>query len=331
MQDVHFRLDISTLSQAVQKGITSNVSDIYAMGGTPSSVAFTAGLPPGCGYDEIGGIVDGLRKGCRAYGITLCGGDTVSSPMGYFFNIAIVGSVPRGGAVMRSGAREGDRLVLFGEIGGSLAGLRILEMSLGERTDGEPLSRLLPAGDAARGRFLRAARRLSTGAGPGEFTGLCAEEGIDEKYSAALSLAATHLVPFASRPGWLLDAEGIVNVSAMIDISDGLARDLASLCAESGRGAIVREDRLPAPDALGDFEDRRLVRELVISSGEEYCLLAAVRGTGEKDLPSGASAIGEIASSGTGLVLMDAAGATSPFPRCGYEHIFNGSSVKRGR
>ena len=39
----------------------------------------------------------------------------------------------------------------------------------------------------------------------------------------------------------------------MIDVSDGLAKDLRTLCAESGVGAIVREEALPVPGAVGEI------------------------------------------------------------------------------
>ena len=64
----------------------------------------------------------------------------------------------------------------------------------------------------------------------------------------------------------------------MIDISDGLAKDLRTLCAESGVGAAIREDALPIPPAIGELcglEGEALV-DFALASGEEYVMLAAV-------------------------------------------------------
>ncbi|MCK4237121.1 MAG: hypothetical protein KAX38_08365, partial [Candidatus Krumholzibacteria bacterium] len=117
VEGVHFERSYSTLAQAVQKVITSNVSDIFAMGGKPDSIIFTAGLPKGFGKGELSEIIEGLKKGCGVYRLKLAGGDTVLSSGGLFFNMAILGDVRRGRAVLRRGACEGDTLVLFGDCG----------------------------------------------------------------------------------------------------------------------------------------------------------------------------------------------------------------------
>ncbi|RJR27935.1 MAG: thiamine-monophosphate kinase, partial [Candidatus Latescibacterota bacterium] len=131
VENVHFVRRRSTLSQAIQKAVTANVSDVYAMGGRPEAILLSAGLPPGCSAEDVDSIVEGLSVSCEAYGVRLAGGDTVASPGGYFFDVAIAGSVPRGRAVRRSGARAGDAVVLFGEVGPSLAGLSLLAAFLG--------------------------------------------------------------------------------------------------------------------------------------------------------------------------------------------------------
>jgi thiamine-monophosphate kinase len=53
--------------------------------------------------------------------VTLAGGDTAESPTGILADIVVVGTVPRGKAVLRSGARPGDRIYVSGELGGSAA------------------------------------------------------------------------------------------------------------------------------------------------------------------------------------------------------------------
>ena len=99
---IHFDRRYSTLSQAVQKLVTSNVSDIYAMGGEPDGLLFTAGLPAGCGGAEADGIVDGLKKASDFYGVRPIGGDTVGSGDRFFFNISIIGSQGRSEPITRA-------------------------------------------------------------------------------------------------------------------------------------------------------------------------------------------------------------------------------------
>jgi thiamine-monophosphate kinase len=294
VEGVHFDRRFSTLSQAVQKLVTSNVSDIFAMGGSPVSIVFTAALPARCASADVDAIISGLRRACTQYDIKLVGGDTVSSPGGFFFNVAIVGEVRPGRAVLRSGARAGDALVLFGEIGLSRAGLSVLS----SRAGGDP------------------------GAGAVAVTG---HPGADE----IARFVQRHLVPLAvPLDASLLDADP-ARVTAMIDVSDGLGKDLLTLCAESGVGALIREDALPVPPAIGELfglEGEALI-DFALASGEEYVLLAAVSPEAAERLSvgavaAGATVIGAAVPAAEGVVLVDANGKRRPMPNLGYEHEF---------
>ena len=66
-------------------------------------------------------FVRGLNQLAKKYGVTLAGGDTAQSPTGILADIVVVGTVPRGEAILRSGARPGDRIYISGELGGSAA------------------------------------------------------------------------------------------------------------------------------------------------------------------------------------------------------------------
>ena len=322
VEGIHFRREFSTLSQAIQKLITSNVSDIYAMGGIPSSILFTAGLPKGCSRVEVGQIIEGLKEGCDVYGMKLVGGDTVLSAGGFFFNLAILGEVGGRGAVSRSGASEGDSLVLFGECGASLTGYSILAVLGGAEVMDLPLHGLPGKKPLADIQELLA--RLSLSSGAREIEELCS--GLDDAvtWRDVLMLIKHHLVPLA-RPLdlSLLEAEPPV-VSAMIDISDGLARDLATLCRESGVGAIVEEASIPIHDWLRRWvpPEGDSLTNLVLSSGEEYILLASMRGVGRGVEPQGGTVIGKIVSATEGVTLVSRDGERRQIPEGGYEHIF---------
>jgi thiamine-monophosphate kinase len=320
---VHFRLDFSTVGQAVQKVVTSNVSDVYAMGGEPYGIVFTAGLPESCGEEDLVSIVDGLQRACAAYGIRLCGGDTVLSPARYFFDVAIIGSVPVGFAPFRrGGARPGDRLVLFGEVGGSLAGLRLLEGITGPG-QAEPLDRLLPP-QAGRACLLEAARTLALDSTAAGFSAICAEKGLDAGAQAALAMIERHVAPLAHKPSVNGSPEWAPMVMAMIDISDGLGRDLATLCAESGVGAVVSAEAVPVPAPLaGAIEGGRekLIR-FALSSGEEYVALAALS---PGPVPPGAVVIGAVTEEAGGLLMEEPDGGIRRLPTLGYEHEFRES------
>ncbi len=312
---IHFDRRYSTLSQAVQKLVSSNVSDIYAMGGRPEGILFTAGLAAGCADADMDGIVDGLKRAVECYGVQPIGGDTVASGERFFFNISIVGSQRRSMPIERSGAREGDRIVLFGECGGSLLGMDILRHLSGIETAARlprPIEAELPPWDELSALL----PELELMADEAEIDSL-AGRGTVRRH--LLGLAKRHLVPEAVPVDEeLLGADPPI-LTAMIDVSDGLARDIRNLCRASGVGAVVREDLLPVPASfsviLGD--DRERWTDYILSSGEEYVMLAACSG----EPPSG-TVIGEIVPAVEGLTVVGRDGKRRGLPDTGYEHTF---------
>ena len=316
VEGVHFKRDYATLSQAVQKLVTSNVSDIYAMGGKPRSMLFTSGLPSGFSSADMEQVIGGLRVGCTYYGISLVGGDTVLSPGGLFFSIAVTGGLEGRKPLGRRGAEPGDSIVLFGECGGSSGGLLMIDVILARQREfpEKPPSNLPPWE-----RFEPLVRSLSLGSGEEELSALC--EGHDEYWKEILSLVKQHLVPVTRPLEERLFAEGEPFLTAAIDVSDGIARDLRHLCRESGVGAELEENALRVPEAFQElFEfDRESMTEFVLSSGEEYVMLAAVRGAG---LPAGAVSIGRVTPATDGLVIMGEDGERREIPDTGYQHEF---------
>lgn len=290
------------------------------MGGEPAGIVFTAGLPGRCGEEDLVSIVDGLERACGAYGIRLFGGDTVLSPSGYFFDMAIIGSVPGDcGVFRRAGARPGDLLVLFGEVGGSLAGLRLLEGLAGGGSAG-PLDALIPP-QADRTALREAARTLSVDTTRADIEAACSARGLPDGSAETLALIGRHVSPLTLEPPVNCSPEWASAVTAMIDISDGLGKDLAALCAESGVGAVISEDAIPVPAALaGVLEgDRVKLTSFALSSGEEYVALAAVD---PGFIPPAAAVIGEVTGEEGGLLIEDAGGRVRPLPPMGYEHEF---------
>lgn len=316
VEGIHFDRRYSTISQAVQKLVTSNVSDIYAMGGKPEEILFTAGLPEGCAEGEAEEVIDGLKKTTSLYRVCLAGGDTVKSGDRFFFNVSIVGTQPYTMPIERSGARAGDRLVLFGECGGSLLGMELLRHVNGiETIDHLPQNVLkdLPRSDD----ISRLLPELETDTEEEGIGLLAGKRGVVARNM--LALAKHHLVPEA-RPVdiELLTGEPML-LNAMIDVSDGLARDLRNLCRASGVGAVLHEDLLPVPESfplfLGDAKERWT--DYALSSGEEYVMLASCL-----EEPPAGTVIGEIVTADEGLTLIGRDGKRRDLPRTGYEHTF---------
>lgn len=323
VESVHYRKEISTLSQVVQKTITSNVSDIFAMAGEPRAVLLTAGLPSGFGESGLSLIIDGIDKGCRYYGIELAGGDTVRSPGPAFFSVSIIGEAPGGKIMTRSGARPGDQVFLSGDCGGSSAGMRILEGLL-EGGSGWCAEALLPSEERDRAALKNLAGEISLFTGREDMMKMKERCGLGESAAELLRLMKMHLTPTAAGLDWKGMQKRGFRVTSVIDVSDGIGRDLASLCEESGVGAVIEEECLPVPDIISGLKDveRERINKLVLGSGEEYVLLLTARPTRDGGVPKGLIRIGEITTEEGGIVLAGKGGRKTGISRYGYEHDF---------
>ena len=320
VEGVHFRKEYSSPGQAVQKAISSCVSDVYAMGGTPERILVTAGLPEGLDEGAVTGIVAGIAAACAVYGIRLAGGDTVFSPGGTFFDISIIGRSGSGGAVLRSGAAAGDLVFVTEECGLSLAGLRLLGMLFDGAGAEDPLSALLPASKEERNAIVSVIGSLSLLTTAEGISALCRKKGLGAPAALALRMIRQQIVPRANEFPRLGRGDG---VTAMIDVSDGISRDLSTLCEESSVGALLKEEDLPVPGALRELPGAApdYLAGLALESGEEYCRIFTARGGGSK-IPEGAAIrVGEITPSG-GALLRSRDGKTRSLGGGGYEHFF---------
>ena len=99
------------------------------MGGTPRFMLVAIAIPPTCSMGQIQRLYRGMMKAARPYHISLVGGDTSASRRGLFLSITLTGIVKPGQALLRSGARVGDRLYVTGTLGDSHAGLELLTQS----------------------------------------------------------------------------------------------------------------------------------------------------------------------------------------------------------
>jgi thiamine-monophosphate kinase len=104
------------------KALGRCLSDIAAMAGTPTAALVTIGLPRDFKAESVEGIYVGINAVARRHEVAIVGGETTTNPGGVFISVALVGWVPRGKGVLRSGAEAGDAIFVTGELGGSLAG-----------------------------------------------------------------------------------------------------------------------------------------------------------------------------------------------------------------
>jgi thiamine-monophosphate kinase len=126
LEGVHFRREWHSAETVGHRSLTRGLSDIAAMGGNPVAAFLSLALPQNLGQPWVDQFVRGLLKLADRFKVSLAGGDTAASPSGVLADIVVVGSVPKGKAVERSGARAGDRIYVSGALGGAAATLQLL-------------------------------------------------------------------------------------------------------------------------------------------------------------------------------------------------------------
>src|SRR6266487_5471819 len=126
LEGVHFRREWHPPESVGHRCLARGLSDIAAMGGEPVAAFLSLALPAKLPQAWADSFIKGLLRLAKQFGINLAGGDTSQSPNGVLADIVVVGSVPKGKALLRSRARPGDRIYVSGELGGSAAALALL-------------------------------------------------------------------------------------------------------------------------------------------------------------------------------------------------------------
>ena len=284
VEDVHFRRAWASAFDIGWKAMAVNLSDIAGKGGQPLWALVALALPAPADPAEVEALYEGMRRAAAPHGVAIVGGDTSTSPGGWFVNVTLLGE-HEGKPRLRSDASPGDAVAVTGTLGRSAAGLAALEAGR---------ARL----DAVRPAMLE-------------------------------TVTAAHLRPTArvAEGRWLGAAAG---VHAMMDLSDGLATDLAHICRASGVGARVALSRLPVdPDArevAGALGADALT--WATSGGEDFELLLTCERASVDALRDGLrratgtvlTVVGEIEAVEAGVTFLDAAGEPVTVAP-GYEHL----------
>ena len=124
LEGIHFRREWHSPESAGHRCLARGLSDIAAMGGEPLAAFLSLALPRDLPHAWVRRFARGLLNLAGKHGVTLAGGDTSESASGILADIVVVGSVPRGKAVLRSTARPGDGIYVTGRLGGSAAALQ---------------------------------------------------------------------------------------------------------------------------------------------------------------------------------------------------------------
>jgi thiamine-monophosphate kinase len=264
IENTHFRTDINHYRDIGWKSVAVNLSDIAAMGGTPTYTFLSIGLPD-MEIDDACELFTGIAECVEAGGSVIAGGDTVFSSSGITISVTQLGLVGSGRPLKRSGAQVGDSIIVTGTLGDSIAGLKLL---------------------------LR--------------------DGLVKTEAEFPCLVHRHIHPEA-RLNASKASFNTGHVNSMMDLSDGLFKDLHRLCEASKVGAVIESVKLPVSEQLHTAASDlgTTAANLAASGGEDYELLltCSTEHAGSileaiRDVPCEATVIGRITQSQE-VILLD--------------------------
>ena len=128
VEDIDFRLAWTTAELLGVKTLTVSLSDVAAMGANPKWAMLTIGVPKRLwNTNFVDKFYEGWTTLAKHHNVELIGGDVSRTPDKVVIDSIVLGEVPKGKAVLRSGASPGDSIFVTGSLGGAAAGLILLE------------------------------------------------------------------------------------------------------------------------------------------------------------------------------------------------------------
>jgi len=255
MEGIHFDLQYTPLRHLGYKSAMVNLSDIYAMNGTPRQITVSLAISKRFSIEEIEEIYAGIRLACEQHHVDIVGGDTSASLTGLAISITAIGEARPEDVVYRNGAKETDLICVSGNLGAAYMGLQLLERE--KSVFNQQVAEAQKRGDKHAVEELEHAQP--------DFQG--------KEY-----LLERQLRPEARRDIIEALAKAGIHPTSMMDISDGLSSELMHICTQSQVGCRVYEERIPL-----DYQTAVMAEELnmnvttcALNGGEDYELLFTV-------------------------------------------------------
>ncbi|MCH5312484.1 MAG: thiamine-phosphate kinase [Prevotella sp.] len=255
MEGVHFDLTYIDLEHLGYKSAMVNISDVFAMNGTPRQTTVSMALSKRFTVEDVEAFYRGLRVACDKWNVDIVGGDTTSSMTGLAISITCIGDAAADEIVYRNGAKETDLVCVSGDLGAAYMGLQLLE-----REKAVYYMQVDEARKKGDKRMLEELRNFQP-----DFAGK--EYLLQRQLNAeARGDIIAKLREYGIRP------------TAMIDISDGLSSELLHICKQSNVGCRIFEKNLPIDyqTAVMAEEMNMNVTTCALNGGEDYELLFTV-------------------------------------------------------
>ena len=269
MEGVHFDLTYIDLQHLGYKSAMVNISDIFAMNGTPRQMTVSIALSKRFNVEDLEAFYEGLRRACDKWNVDIVGGDTTSSLTGLSISITCIGEADKTEIIYRNGAKETDLICVIGNLGAAYMGLQILEREKAVYYQQvKEINQKMVAAKAKDDQPLL--KQLS-------------KELDDMKYFQPDFAGKEYLLERQLQPearGDIIKAlrDSNIHPTAMMDISDGLSSELMHICKQSHTGCRIYEKNIPIDyqTAVTCEEFNMNLTTAAINGGEDYELLFTV-------------------------------------------------------
>ena len=298
MEGIHFDLTYISLQHLGYKAAMVNISDIFAMNGTPRQLVVSIALSKRFTVEDLEDFYKGLRTACEKWNVDIVGGDTTSSYTGLAISITCIGEAAKDDIVYRKGAHDTDLICVSGDLGAAYMGLQLLEREkavyYGQVND---LQKKVNEAKAANDT-----KRLDT------LNRQLTDFNFQPDFAGKEYLLQRQLEPDARGDIVRRLREAGIRPTAMMDISDGLSSELLHICKQSGVGCRIYEKNIPIDyqTAVMAEEMNMNVTTCALNGGEDYELLFTVPiGDHEKiEQMEGVRLIGHVTRAELGAILV---------------------------
>ena len=255
MEGVHFDLTYIDMQHLGYKSAMVNISDIFAMNGTPRQLTVSLALSKRFKVEDMEQFYSGLRMACEKWGVDIVGGDTTSSYTGLAISITCIGEARKEDIVYRNGAKDTDLICVTGDLGAAYMGLQLLER--------EKSVYYQQVDEARKKNDKRALEQL---------------RDFQPDFAGKEYLLQRQLQTEARGDIIARFRELNIHPTAMIDISDGLSSELMHICKQSNCGCRIYEKNIPIDyqTAVMAEEMNMNVTTCALNGGEDYELLFTV-------------------------------------------------------